>query len=203
MYGARTHRKTNPADTNREQTDIALLEDAFAARKPVLAICYGTQLLNVYRGGTLVQDIATQLDSAVEHDHEQDQPQTLHPVRLTRGRVAKLSGRTTVRVNSSHHQSIRRPGRGLRITARSSDGVVEAIEGTGSQWLVGVQWHPERMPPALPGDRSAKDPSGIGLADALFSELVTQARASREARMGNLKAGNGVNIQSRPRRKRQ
>ena len=169
LFQAPRHPKTEGADADRERTDFALLEAAFPDKKPVLAICYGIQSLNVFLGGTLVQDIPSEVESALEHewDDEIGAPETLHPIRIESGsRLAKMAGGEKAMVNSSHHQSVLEPGRDLRVVARSSDQVVEAIEGTSdSHWVVGVQWHPERM--------AEMD----SFAQALFASLVQAARA--------------------------
>jgi putative glutamine amidotransferase len=173
-YGAKRHPATDDADASRERTDFALLENALAAGKPVLAICYGIQSLNVFLGGSLVQDIPTELGTKISHSPEEDElpgggeaPDAMHGASLDPGRVFTLSGAAQAEVNSSHHQSVLKPGRGLRITARAPDGVVEAVEwADNSNWVVGVQWHPERM-------------TEDALAQALFRELVTAARLAR------------------------
>jgi putative glutamine amidotransferase len=149
LFHAAKHLKTAAADPERERTDFALLEHCFAQRKPVLAICYGIQSLNVFLGGSLVQDIPSEVPAAIEHDVGSDHgPETYHRVRLEPGaRLAKLAHDSAeARVNSSHHQSVLDPGRGLRIAAKASDGVIEALEGTADgHWVTAVQWHPERM----------------------------------------------------------
>jgi putative glutamine amidotransferase len=172
-YGAARHPACADADRLREQTDYALLDHAFAAGKPVFAICYGTQLLNVYLGGTLVQDIAGELHSEIRHSKNGWTGATdpHHPVRIDAGRLREVAGATQANVNSSHHQAIRQPGRGLNVVAHAPDEVIEAVEwspeGTaaGGGWVVGVQWHPERM-------------AGDALAAALFGALVQAARAA-------------------------
>jgi putative glutamine amidotransferase len=161
-YGAPRHERTADADPARERTDRALLDHALAAGKPVLAICYGNQLLNVYCGGSLIQDIASELPQHLKHeknDGETRDPE--HAVRLKAGtRLAALAGGTEARINSSHHQAIREPGRNLRVIARAPDGIIEAVEWTGdANWILGVQWHPERM-------------EGDAFAAALFREFV-------------------------------
>lgn len=177
-YGQSPRPETTKADASRERTDTGLLDWAFAAGRPVLAICFGTQLLNVYRHGTLVQDIRGQLQSPLKHDWDPESglPEPHHPVHLLPGsQLARLAGTPETVVNSSHHQSADRPGQGLRVTAHSLDGVVEALElDSPSHWVVGVQWHPERQ-------RSG-DGSGARLASALFRELVRAAAESRSAR---------------------
>ena len=161
-YGAKPHPKTAAADDPRERTDCALLDHAFATGKPVLAICYGTQLLNVYLGGSLIQDISSAVPGALEHSEDKERhTYPNHPVRIdTRARLVLLAGGTQAQVNSSHHQSIDMPGRNLLVTAHAPDGIIEAVEWTGnSHWVMGVQWHPERM-------------AGDYFAAALFRELV-------------------------------
>ncbi len=175
-YGAARHPCSANPDPRREDTNYALLAHAFAEHKPVLAICYGVQLLNVYLGGTLVQDISSELVAALEHDwddREAGAPEPFHPVRIEPAcELARLAGAGETRVNTSHHQAIREPGRHLRIVAHAPDGVIEAVEWTGDgpardsgNWIVGVQWHPERM-------------TADALASALFRELVAAARGA-------------------------
>jgi len=172
-YGSVNHGKSEPADLPRERTDRAILSHAFDAQKPVLAICYGCQLLNVFLGGTLIQDLRSETATEIAHRKKevvpepQDDPR--HEVRVTAGsQLAKLAGSTQAMVNSSHHQSIAQPGRQLRITAQARDGIVECVEWTGdANWVIGVQWHPERM-------------HGDALAERLFSELVAAARGARK-----------------------
>ncbi|MGA8406325.1 MAG: gamma-glutamyl-gamma-aminobutyrate hydrolase family protein [Candidatus Acidiferrales bacterium] len=166
-YHAARHPQSAEADPHREETDFALLDHAIAEHKPVLAICYGVQSLNVHLGGSLVQDVASELHTKIQHawtGHEGPEPH--HQVSFAAGsRLAQLAGAQEGRVNSSHHQAVLEPGKNLRIVSRAPDGVVEAVEWSGDPyWLIGVQWHPERM---VAGDE---------LARALFRELVAAAR---------------------------
>jgi putative glutamine amidotransferase len=165
-YHAARHPESADPDPNREQTDFALLKQAFAEHKPVLAICFGVQSLNVFLGGSLIQDIPSEVRTEIQHVWEKSAPEPFHLVRIEPGsRLAQLAGENEVRVNSSHHQSILDLGRDLRVTARAADGVIEAVEWTGdSNWVTGVQWHPERM---IDADL---------LAQALFRELMEAAR---------------------------
>ena len=173
-FGAKRHPAAADADHARERTDFTLLEHALTAGKPVLAICYGIQSLNIFLGGTLIQDIPTELGAKICHSPEEDElpdgtetPDAIHEASLDPGRVLALAGSIQAEVNSWHHQAVLEPGRNLRITARAPDGVIEAVEWTeNSNWVVGVQWHPERM----------REDS---LAQALFGELVTTARLAR------------------------
>jgi putative glutamine amidotransferase len=173
-YGATDKGKSASPDLPREQTDRAILDHAFAGKKPVLAICYGCQLLNVYLGGTLIQDLRSETGTSLPHRKKDVWPIALsdpkHEVRFEPGsRLAEMAGETQAVVNSSHHQSVEQPGQQLCITGKASDGIVESVEWTGNgNWVIGVQWHPERMP-------------GDPLAQRLFSELVKAAKSATKA----------------------
>jgi len=146
-YGATRHAGTADPDPLRDAADELLIQDAYNMRKPILGICYGLQSLNVWRTGTLVQDIASELKSAVNHAAGRKVPHA-HNVAVESGsRLAGILGKEkTVAVNSSHHQAVEVAGDGLRVAARCpEDGVIEALESTQpDQWVVAVQWHPER-----------------------------------------------------------
>jgi putative glutamine amidotransferase len=143
-YGEDAIPACNPADPAREAVDELLLQDASNLYKPLLGICYGFQSLNVWRGGTLLQHLTTAIN------HEAGRTVTdAHLVEIeAKSRLRRLLGlgtRGTLSVNSSHHQAVGILGDGLVRAAWSpDDGVVEAAEGHGDQFLIGVQWHPER-----------------------------------------------------------
>lgn len=172
-YGAVNRGKSEPADLPRENTDRAILGHAFAEQKPVLAICYGCQLLNVYLGGTLIQDLKSDTGTTLAHRKKDLTPEPLddprHEVRFVApSQLATMARGTEAVVNSSHHQAIEMPGRQLRITGETSDGTVESVEWTGdANWVIGVQWHPERM-------------RGDTLAERLFSELIAVTLGARK-----------------------
>lgn len=170
LFHAARHLKTAEPDAARERTDFALLDHAVTEHKPVLAICYGVQSLNVFLGGPLVQDIPSEIHTKIQHEwtgHEGPEPH--HDVNLDPGsRLAQMAGGNRARVNSSHHQSVLQPGRNLRVVAHAPDGVIEAVEWTGdANWIVGVQWHPERM---VAADEFAQ---------SLFRELAAAAVARK------------------------
>jgi putative glutamine amidotransferase len=167
-YATSRDPKTTPADPKRDAVDELLLRDAYAARKPVLGICYGLQTLNVFRGGTLLQHI----ESAVNHEAGRD-VRIAHTVDVdSASRVGKIVApdgkgkHASVAVNSSHHQSAKEIGDGLRVVARCpQDGIIEALEGTSpDHFVLAVQWHPER---------SVEDDEG---SRAIFRALVDAAR---------------------------
>jgi putative glutamine amidotransferase len=173
-YGGVNRGLSAPADLAREAADRTILKHAFAEQKPVLAICYGCQLLNVYLGGTLIQDLRTETGTTVPHRKKdlvpepKDDPR--HPAAFDRGsRLATITGSAQGEVNSSHHQAIAMPGKSLRVTAHADDGTVEGIEWTGdANWVVGVQWHPERM-------------FGDAAAERLFADFLEAARKARNS----------------------
>lgn len=170
-YHAAKHIKTNTLDSSRDATDTAILTHALHASKPVLAICYGCQILNVFAKGTLIQDIHSEKPGAQPHGATDLPPGAVHgdihhPATLSPGsRLARLNHSGAAEINSSHHQAIDQPGEHLRVTARAPDGIIEGVEWTGdTNWIVGVQWHPERMP-------------GDVFAERLFDDFVAAARA--------------------------
>lgn len=172
-YHAERHPKTAETDAKRDGLDRLLLDDAYGARKPVLAICYGLQSLNVYRSGPLVQHIESQnVESKINHSAGRAVPNA-HAVTIEPGsHLAEIVGvrdGEPVAVNSSHHQSAEAAGTGLRVVARSpEDGVIEALEGTSpDHFVLAVQWHPERSV----GD----GPEVADSARAIFRALVEAA----------------------------
>jgi putative glutamine amidotransferase len=166
-FGASRDAKCAEPDADRERVDFALLEHCFAEQKPVLAICFGIQSLNVFLFGTLIQDIPSELGTPIDHDRDEElgSVEAFHSVQVEPGsKLAQIAGKSEALVNSTHHQSIGKVGRNLRVTSRASDGVIEAVEWTGdANWVVGVQWHPERM---VETD---------ALSRALFHDLVSAA----------------------------
>jgi len=173
QYNAPRHEKTAESDAKRDGLDRLLLESAYSARKPVLAICYGLQSLNVYRSGSLVQHI----ESPINHSAGRAVANA-HTVKIEpQSRLAEIVGAhdgQPIAVNSSHHQSAEAAGNGLRVVARSpQDGVVEALESTApDHFVLAVQWHPER---------SVNDaPEVSESAQAIFRAFVEEARAKHQ-----------------------
>jgi len=146
-YGEKRHEKVRSVNAARDATESALIEEAKARGKPVLAICRGIQMLNVALGGTLVQDIPSQCNTSIAHDEEGARDSRSHEIDIESGSlIAKAVGAEHVAVNSFHHQSVKRVADGLRVTARSPDGIIEGLESTDEDWWVmAVQWHPEEM----------------------------------------------------------
>jgi putative glutamine amidotransferase len=167
-YDAPRDVRTNAADSARDTVDELLLQDAYNMKKPVLGICYGLQMLNVYRSGTLIQHI----ESAINHEAGR-KVAVAHTVEVEpTSKLAEILGEPgKVPVNSSHHQSTDVIGDGLRAVARSpEDGIVEAVEGTSpDHFVLAVQWHPER---SVDDDEPSR---------AIFRALVEAARAKKSA----------------------
>jgi putative glutamine amidotransferase len=162
-YGADPHPATDRAQERRDAGEMALLTAALERDMPTLAICRGFQLLNVARGGDLVQH----LPETVGHENHRQVPGTFseHPVAVKEGsKLASIVGASSA-VTSHHHQSIGRLGEGLVETAWAEDGTIEGAEDPSRRFAVGVQWHPE-----------------AGRDDALFANLVEEARRYRSER---------------------
>ena len=166
-YNAPRNEKTASADARRDTVDELLLQDAYNMRKPILGICYGLQILNVQRSGTLIQHI----ESPINHEAGRKVP-VAHTVEVDAGsRLAGIVKATPagleIPVNSSHHQAADVVGDGLRVVARCpQDGIIEALEGTSpDHFVLAVQWHPER---SVENDEPSR---------AIFQALVDAAQA--------------------------
>jgi len=146
LYGHDPHLMLGPTEAELDAFELALVTEALERRMPVLGICRGSQMINVAMGGTLHQHLPACVDGALPHRQETDASRASHPVRVAGGsRLAGALGSEAVEVNSLHHQAVDRLGDGLEAVAWAPDGVVEAVEGTGDVFLVGVQWHAEGL----------------------------------------------------------
>ena len=167
-FGEQPHRELGTVIDEKDQTDLYVLEEAERLGLPVFAICYGMQVLNVFRGGTLVQDIGSQISGAIKHQQGFPLERRSHSIEIERDSLLeKALGvvHNTINVNSHHHQAIAKIGNDLKATAFATDGVVEAIEDSRSgRFTFGVQWHPEL------------DWRADALSLALFGEFVKAAR---------------------------
>jgi putative glutamine amidotransferase len=151
-YGADPHLELGPTEPDLDRFELSVARSADARELPILAICRGTQALNVVRGGVLHQHLP-ELGEEVPHRQQAPGTQTSHPVRIVRGsRLAAALGyergvevADELDVNSFHHQAIDRLGEGLEVTASAPDGTVEAVEDPSRDFLIGVQWHAETL----------------------------------------------------------
>ena len=162
-YGAGRAEQTYGTVPLRDEFEFALCNAALELSLPLFAICRGTQVLNVALGGTLCQHITDDFPGHGTPGVEGGQ--NVHDVSIEReSRAGAAMGTVRARCSCHHHQAVDRVGRGLRVTARGNDGIVEAMELDGPTWITAVQWHPE--------DTAATDPAQQGLFDA----FVTAAR---------------------------
>jgi putative glutamine amidotransferase len=150
IYGQPAHKTFSAAEPGRDDYELELARRASEADLPVLAICRGIQVLNVARGGSLVQDIAEQVGTTVNHVLREPPHAIAHDVWITEGTLLDRLMRErlqsdTCPVNSRHHQAPMTLGSGLVASATAPDGVVEAIEDPGKRFCLGVQWHPENF----------------------------------------------------------
>lgn len=144
-YGREPHRRLGAVHPLRDETDALVLSEVERRAMPLLAICFGLQIWNVARGGTLIQDIESELPDAIRHEQGAPRGRRSHRVRLlAESGLAELAGGESALVNSHHHQAIESVGEGLRATAWTADGLIEALEDQrDDRWALGVQWHPE------------------------------------------------------------
>lgn len=137
-YGEEVWNETVYVDSIRDNSDFLLAEAALASGKPILAICRGHQMMNVAMGGSLIQDIPTQVPDSLRHGGG-----AMHKIGVEKDSfLYRLYGQDSLEVNSFHHQAVKDPAPGVRVTARAPDGVIEAYEAPG---VIAVQFHPEKM----------------------------------------------------------
>jgi putative glutamine amidotransferase len=174
LYGEEPHPNLKNVVPEKDETDRLVFSAAEARGLPVLGICYGMQAINVARGGSLVQDIESQIENALKHNQGRPLDRHSHSIEIDResrlGRMETISSNgDSVRVNSHHHQSIARLGQNLRAVGWSTDGIVECFEDDRPEkFVLGVQWHPE-----LAWDR---DP----LSRDIFSAFIDECRKTME-----------------------
>ena len=151
LFGEAPHATYAPAEPGRDDHEIALVKHAIGAGLPVFAICRGVQVMNVACGGTLVQDIPSQITTDVRHTVDIPKNAIAHEVWVTPNSLLWMLMRESLeegdalKVNSRHHQSVQRIADGFEVTATAPDGIVEAIERIGPAFCLGVQWHPENF----------------------------------------------------------
>lgn len=146
LYGEQQRFKFRLMSQARSTLELSITKLAYRNNVPILGICGGMQSLNVALGGTLVQDILMELNTSVPHQPAGSATKLAHPVQVApRSLLRRITGRATIHVNSSHHQSIKRVAPPLLQTAVAPDGVVEAVEAQNRRFCLGVQWHPEYL----------------------------------------------------------
>jgi len=163
LYGEK-NTKSMGVCVERDRFEIALLNSARQQARAVLGICRGIQIINVAFGGSLYQDIPTEIENVLQHNDWEAGKDAYHSILFTRqSPLTELFSSIELQVNSSHHQSLKKIGKGLEVLAAAKDGVIEAIHCPADRFTFGVQWHPERMP---------NDPLQTGLAKWFVSHSV-------------------------------
>jgi putative glutamine amidotransferase len=171
-FGEARHAAVYDVSAARDELELTLSRRALDDDVPVLAICRGIQVLNVALGGTLYQDIPSDIPEALQHSQKAPRHEATHPVKVMGEgtRLGAIVGDLELNVNSFHHQAIRKLGDGLREVAWAPDGVIEGVELPGDGFVVGVQWHPEEL---VGHDRAAR---------SLFAAVVDAARRRGSSR---------------------
>jgi putative glutamine amidotransferase len=170
-YGAQPHPQLGTVHPLKDETDLLLIDAAERKQIPIFAICFGMQVLNVSRGGTLIQDIESNLPEAIKHEQGAPRDRASHRVSLAKKtRLSEVAQVQAAAVNSHHHQAIETLGANLVATAWATDGIIEAVEDPRpDRFVVAVQWHPE-----LGWERDA-------LSQRLFEAFVAEASKTTEA----------------------
>lgn len=172
-YGQQPHPQLGAVHSIKDETDLLLIEAAERRQIPIFAICYGMQVLNVSRGGTLIQDIRSQVKDAIKHEQGVPRDRPSHRIRLSEDtRLSNIAGTLDAVVNSHHHQAIESVGANLIATAWTTDGIIEALEDPRpDRFVLAVQWHPEL---------GWKDDV---ISQRLFKSFVNEAAAVRESNL--------------------
>lgn len=175
-YGEEPHESVRLMDKRRQENDLELARLAWEMNVPTLGICLGMQVMNVARGGTLIQDIGSQVGGETLQHASDPGNRLRHEVEIDEGtQLGEIVGAGRKSVNSSHHQAIRETGERLVVTAHAPDGIIEAVEDRAHAFYIGVQWHPEDM-------------NGEELASKLFSRFVAVASERAAGRRNGTKS---------------
>lgn len=164
-YNEHPHSKIGRIETHRDECDFALLQGALNLNMPVLAVCRGLQVLNVLFGGSLYQDIPSQVEGAMQHAQNSSRHEKVHAVTVLKETTLHSIVGEQLMTNSFHHQSVKALGEGMVISATTNDGIIEAIEHPQYTFCLGVQWHPEEL--AIRDDIASKK---------LFEAFVTACK---------------------------
>ena len=162
LYGEKPLGALGEIKKERTEFELELISLALERDLPLLGVCGGQQAINVALGGSLYQDIATQVPDATEHQQKAPKAHSSHSIRIHPGtKLHQIVGRRVLEVNTTHHQAVKRPGRGLITNATAEDGIIEGIESKNHSLVLGVQWHPEFL---TEGDVSQRN---------IFSSLIS------------------------------
>ncbi|MCL6522761.1 MAG: gamma-glutamyl-gamma-aminobutyrate hydrolase family protein, partial [Firmicutes bacterium] len=185
LYGETPHPQLGWVDPDRDRWELALARRALASGLPVLGICRGIQVLNVADGGTLYQDLPSQLPEALQHRQQAPRWHQSHTVRVeAESLLARLVGAGELAVNSFHHQAVREVAPGWRVSALAPDGVVEAMERRDLPFALGIQFHAENL--------FARDRRFLGIFRGLVEAAAARARHGEAAVLAEVWRGGGV-----------
>ena len=154
LFNEQPHPNLGSFSELRDTSDIALYQAAFKRNMPILAICRGIQIVNVACGGSLIQDIPSQVENAIGHRQASARYEKTHAVTITGEQFKKIMNESEIRTNSFHHQAVGRVGEGLIVAGTTTDGIIEALEHETHPYCISVQWHPEEL--AIVGDTAAQ-----------------------------------------------
>jgi len=164
LYGGKMHDSIYLLDTERDRMELDLTKMILESQKPTLGICRGLQMINIALGGTLYEHLPDHFGEEVSH-RLPPRKWTIHPIKVDPGnRLAGMLGELEFDAASWHHQAVRKLGRGLAVTSRAADGVIEAVELPDHPWLIAVQWHPELT--------TASCPIQQGLFDTFITDVI-------------------------------
>jgi putative glutamine amidotransferase len=167
-YGEKPIRALGAIKKERTEFELELIDWALKEDLPLLGICGGAQAINVALGGSLYQDIATELPNANQHEQGTKKEKGGHPIEIHPGtRLRQIVQKQVLEVNTTHHQAVRKVGKGLRVNATAKDGLIEGIESPDHRFVLGVQWHPEALVGQDPYQRR------------IFSSFISAARRLR------------------------
>ena len=145
-FDAEWHPMLKFVDEDRDALEIPICQDAIAADLPVFGICRGIQIMSVAMGGSLYQDIPSEFPKEASPQSQVDDVDSRHTIEIVAGsRLNQITGKRADEVNSAHHQAVRENGEGFEVTARTTEGIIEAMENRSKRFVLGVQYHPERM----------------------------------------------------------
>ena len=147
LFGEEPHQKIGRIVRQRDDSDLLLMKHAFEKQMPILGVCRGAQVMNVAFGGTIIQDIPSQVENALGHKQLSKRGALAHSVKVLTPKFKAIFEDDEFRVNTFHHQSVDELGKGLVLSAIAKDGVIEGIEHESHPYCVAVQWHPEELAP--------------------------------------------------------
>lgn len=147
LFGEEPHQNIGRVVRKRDDSDLLFMKRAFERDMPILGVCRGMQIMNVFFGGTIIQDIPTQVEDAIGHKQQSKRGALAHNVEVLTPKMKEIFEENEFRVNTYHHQAVGKLGEGLVLSGVAKDGVIEAMEHEDHPYCISVQWHPEELSP--------------------------------------------------------